>query len=250
MTTKSAAPAERARKRILIVEDESDLSASLRYNLEKDGGYSVTTADTGEKGLAAAREKPFDLIILDLMLPGMDGLEVCRALRGDPQRALVPIIMLTARVDETDKLVGLEMGADDYMTKPFSMKEVLARVKAHLRRAGATPPQGRKPHALFCSGELTIDYDGHRVRVGEDEVPLTRMEFSLLSALARNRGRVLTRDHLLESVWGYEYYGGTRTVDVHVRRLRKKLGHEGDRIETVFGVGYRFREGGDPDGDD
>ncbi len=248
MTTKTAAPAERARKRILIVEDEGDLSASLRYNLEKDGGYSVTTADTGEKGLAAARQKSFDLIILDLMLPGIDGLEVCRALRGDPERSMVPIIMLTARIDETDKLVGLEMGADDYMTKPFSMKEVLARVKAHLRRA--TPSPGPKPQREFSSGELTIDFDGHRVRVGKDEVPLTRMEFSLLSALARNRGRVLTRDHLLESVWGYEYYGGTRTVDVHVRRLRKKLGSEGDRIETVFGVGYRFREGGEPDGDD
>jgi len=246
--TKPGVTAERARKRILIVEDEADLSASLRYNLEKDGGYSVTVADDGERGLALARQRTFDLIILDLMLPGMDGLEVCRALRGAAEGPMVPIIMLTARVDETDKLVGLEMGADDYMTKPFSMKEVLARVRAHLRRAG--PVAGPAPQRVLTCGGMRIDLDGYRVWVGRSEISLTRMEFSLLAALARNRGRVLTRDHLLETVWGYEYYGGTRTVDVHVRRLRKKLGAEGDRIETVFGVGYRFREALDSAGDD
>ena len=232
---------EKARKKILVIEDEADLAASLKYNLEKEAGYAVTTASSGEEGLALARQKSFDLLILDLMLPGMDGLEVCRALRASAGGSEVPILMLTARVDESDKLVGLEMGADDYMTKPFSLKEILARVKAHLRRTSRSAGSGE---GAYRGGDLEMDFDGHVLISGGVEVPLTRMEFALLAALIKNRGRVLTRDHLLEKVWGYEYYGGTRTVDVHVRRLRKKLGRTGSQIETVVGVGYRFREVG------
>ncbi|HET9481231.1 MAG TPA: response regulator transcription factor [Candidatus Polarisedimenticolia bacterium] len=238
---------ERARRRILVVEDEPDLAASLKYNLEKEGGYQVVTAESGEKGLALARQREFDLIILDLMLPGIDGLEVCRALRASADRPGVPILMLTARVDETDKLIGLEMGADDYLTKPFSMKEILARVKAHLRRRSRS---AEAPARAFVGGGLEMDFEGHLLRSGGLEVSLTRMEFALLAALVRSQGRVLTRDHLLETVWGYDFHGGTRTVDVHIRRLRKKLGRPGDQIETVFGVGYRFREADRPTGDD
>jgi len=237
---------ERVRKAILIVEDEEDLSSSLKYNLEKEGGYRVTTAASGEKGLALAREREFDLILLDLMLPGMDGLEVCRAVRNGSRSAEAPIIMLTARVDESDRVVGLEVGADDYVTKPFSMKEILARVRAHLRRRSR--PAGDSP-TVYEGDSLRIDFEGHVVHVGGREVTLTRMEFALLAALVRNRGRVLGRESLLEKVWGYEYYGSSRTVDVHVRRLRKKLGPAGAHIETVFGIGYRFREGPAPDGD-
>jgi DNA-binding response OmpR family regulator len=235
------------RRRILIVEDEADIAASLKYNLEKEAGYTVAVAATGEAGLSAFRQKTPDLIILDLMLPGMDGLEFCRIVRGSAEGARVPILMLTARVEETDKLLGLGMGADDYMTKPFSMREIVARVKAHLRRADA----GEGLAARAWRGEdLEIDFDGHMVLAAGREVVLTRMEFSLLAALVRHRGRVMTRDQLLEKVWGYEDYAGSRTVDVHVRRLRRKLGPAGRRIQTVFGVGYRFREGGASAGDE
>jgi len=234
-----------SRKRILVVEDEGDLAESLKYNLERQGGYTVTVAATGEAGLTLAREKEFDLILLDVMLPGMDGYEVCRALRAS--RHEVPIIFLTARVDETDKLVGLEIGADDYVTKPFSMKEMLARVKAHLRRSARGQPTDA---ASYKGAGLEMDFERHLLRSGGTEVSLTRMEFALLAALIRGHGRVLSREHLLETIWGYQYFGGTRTVDVHVRRLRKKLGPPGSQIETVFGVGYRFREDGGPAGDD
>lgn len=240
-------PVDTARKRILIVEDEEDLAASLKYNLEKEGGYAVVIARTGEQGLALARQKVFDLILLDLMLPGIDGFEVCRTLRSSPDYGNSPILFLTARVEESDKLIGLEIGADDYLTKPFSMKEVLARVKAHLRRAvrsSASEP------GVYHGVDLEVDFEGHVVRSAGREVVLTRMEFALLASLIRSRGRVLTRDHLLEKVWGYDYHGDTRTIDVHVRRLRRKLGPPADQIETVFGVGYRFREGGRPGGDE
>ncbi len=234
------------RRKILIIEDEADIAASLRYNLEKSGGYTVATADSGETGLALARQKNFDLVILDLMLPGMDGLEVCRAVRASADTAHMPLLMLTARVEETDKLVGLEMGADDYLTKPFSMKEVLARVRALLRRARRVEAPAA---SAYRGGGIEMDFEGHVLRSGGKEVPLTRMEFALLSALIKSRGRVLTRDHLLQKVWEYEYTESTRTVDVHVRRLRQKLGSPGDQIETIVGVGYRFRERGGSTGD-
>lgn len=235
---------DRSRGRILIVEDEPDLADTLRYFLQKEGGYEVEVAGSGESGLALARRKRFDLVILDLMLPGMDGLEVCRALRSSAETAAVPILMASARVDESDKLVGLEVGADDYVTKPFSLKEVLARVRARLRRPSQEPPAAE---SAWSGGGLEIDFEGHVVRASGAEVLLTRLEFALLTALVRSRGRVLTRDHLLESIWGYQYSGESRTVDVHVRRLRRKLGPPGAQIETVFGVGYRFRAAGRDD---
>ncbi len=230
-----------ARSRILLIEDEGDIADSLRFNLEKAGGYTVAVSRTGDEGLALAKKKDFDLILLDLMLPDMDGLEVCRALRASADRSHLPILMLTARADESDKLIGLEIGADDYITKPFNMKELLARVKALLRRAARADLHDSE--RVYRGGGLEMDFEGHILRSEGREVPLTRMEFALLTSLVRSRGRVLTRSHLLEQVWGYQYHGGTRTVDVHVRRLRQKLGSAGDHIETVVGVGYRFREG-------
>ena len=226
------------RKRVLIIEDDEDITLSLRYNLEKEGGYIVQTATDGEKGLRAAGQKPPDVIILDLNLPGMDGLSVCRILRKRPESQDVPIIMLTARVEESDKIVGLEIGADDYITKPFSMREILARVRAVLRRHERV-----LEHPGIYSDELFyLDPSSHILTVEKKEVPLTKKEFDLLAALVANKGRVMSRDQLLQKVWGYEYPGETRTVDVHVLRLRAKLGKPAqDRIETVVGVGYRFR---------
>ncbi len=226
------------KKRILVIEDENDIAESLQFNLERQGGYTVDLATSGEDGLALARKKEFDLILLDLMLPGIDGIEVCRSIReGNAPR--VPIIMLTARTEETDKLIGLEIGADDYLTKPFSMKEVLARVKAQLRRSAWSE---KAPSRVYQSDDLEVDFGGHVLRSHGREIKVTRLEFALLAALINGRGRVLTRDQLLTEVWGYDYYSGTRTIDVHVRRLRRKLGDVGERIETVFGVGYRFRD--------
>jgi DNA-binding response OmpR family regulator len=185
-----------------------------------------------------ALERPPGLVLLDLNLPGLDGVEVCRQLRRNPGTSTVPIIMLTARVDESQKIAGLDVGADDYITKPFSMKELLARVRAVLRRT----ERGQVAEEFLTAGPITADLEGRRVRVDDVEVELTRKEFDLLVALMRNRGRVLTRDRLLEQVWEYEYPGETRTVDVHVRRLRQKLGESArECIETVVGVGYRLR---------
>jgi two-component system, OmpR family, alkaline phosphatase synthesis response regulator PhoP len=243
--TRDEGPQGSQPRKILIIEDEADIATSLKYNLDKEGGYAVTTAGSGERGLSLARQRPFDLIILDLMLPDMNGIEVCRALRAAPDRAYVPIIMLTARVEESDKLVGLEIGADDYVTKPFSMKELLARVRAHLRRPSAREDHDEPP---FEEGGLRLDVARHLVLSEGNEVTLTRMEFALLAALVRQRGRVLSREFLLQKVWGYDYFGGSRTVDVHVRRLRRKLGRPGLQIETVIGIGYRFRgSGASPD---
>jgi DNA-binding response OmpR family regulator len=225
------------RKRILIVEDDEDIALSLKYNLEKEGGYLVQTEADGEGGLRAASQRTPDLVLLDLNLPGLDGLSVCKQLRREPATAGVPIVMLTARVEETDRIVGLELGADDYITKPFSMKEILARARAVLRRTGRTPagPEG------YTDGVLRVEPSSRTVTVRGAVVPLTRKEFNLLVALIEARGRVLSRDQLLERVWGHAFYGETRTVDVHVRRLRQKLGAElHDSIATVIGVGYRF----------
>ena len=222
--------------RVLVVEDEPDIRDLLAFHLERDG-YQVTRATTGPEALRQLRAAPPDLVILDLMLPEMDGLEVCRRLRADPATAGLPVIMLTAKGDEVDRVVGLEMGADDYVVKPFSPKEMLARVRAVLRRTQA-PISG----ALLAVGGITLDGATHQATASGHPLSLTPKEFDLLRALLEARGRVLSREFLLDRVWGYARAGEieSRTVDVHVRRLRAKLGPEGERILTVKNVGYRL----------
>jgi DNA-binding response OmpR family regulator len=220
---------------ILIIEDEADIAESLRYNFERDG-FRTQIAESGEKGLRLALDEKTtpSLIILDLMLPGMSGLELCRRLRREPQTRRTPIIMLTAKAAESDKVAGLEIGADDYIIKPFSVKEVLARVRAVLRRSDEAAIQ------RYEDERLSIDFEDMRVLCTGQEVKLTRKEFVLLTNLVKNSGRVATRQNLLDHVWGYSYFGDTRTLDVHIRRLRQKLGDCGGCIETVVGIGYRF----------
>jgi DNA-binding response OmpR family regulator len=224
--------------RILIIEDDRDICLSLRYALEKEGDFSVSAAHDGESGVReAARHMP-DIVLLDLNLPGMDGMAVCEQLRRSRATATVPIIMLTARIEEADKVSGLALGADDYITKPFSVKEVVARIRAVLRRA-RTPLEGPR---VLVRGTLELDEARRRVTLDGDEIAFTRKEFDLLADLMRRPGRVSSREQLLERVWGYDHPGMTRTVDVHVRQLRKKLGEPAAAlIETVVGVGYRFR---------
>jgi two-component system, OmpR family, alkaline phosphatase synthesis response regulator PhoP len=227
--------AEETRVRnVIIVEDDEDIADSIRYNLDREG-FRVRVAVTGEDALSLILNGPPSLILLDLNLPGMNGFEICRRLRGEPSTATIPILMLTARADETDKVLGLNMGADDYITKPFSMRELVARVNAALRRSEGS----RIDRPVFDNGSLRIDPSTFRVRYQERDVRMTRKEFALLSELARNQGRVLTRETLLDRVWGMNYFGDSRTLDVHIRRLRLKLG-EPALIETVTGVGYRL----------
>ncbi|MEZ5345582.1 MAG: winged helix-turn-helix domain-containing protein [Pyrinomonadaceae bacterium] len=220
---------------ILIIEDESDIAESLRYNFDRERFITVI-AESGEKGLRLAldEKRPPSLILLDLMLPGMSGIELCRRLRREPVTKDIPIIMLTAKTAEADKIAGLDIGADDYITKPFSIKEVIARIKAVLRRSDTKELQ------KYEDDKLAIDFTDMRVFCTGNEVKLTRKEFSLLTYLTKNLGRVATRQNLLDNVWGYSYFGDTRTLDVHIRRLRQKLGECGACIETVVGVGYRF----------
>jgi DNA-binding response OmpR family regulator len=222
-------------KPVLIVEDEPDIAEGLRYNLEREG-LRALVASTGEKGLELALDKasPPALILLDIMLPGMSGIELCRRLRREPSTRRTPIIMLTARGSEGERVAGLELGADDYVTKPFSVRELVARVRAVLRRADDSAA------ANYEDEKLQVHFEDMHVRCDGDEVRLTRKEFALLAALARRPGRVATRQQLLDEVWGQQYYGDTRTLDVHIRRLRSKLGTCGDSIDTVVGVGYRF----------
>ena len=225
--------------RILLVDDEQSIQTLLSYPLRKDG-YHVTSALDGGEALQRFEEGRFDLVILDLMLPRLDGVEVCRQLRS---RSQVPIIMLTAKGSETDKVAGLEVGADDYITKPFSKREFRSRVKAALRRS-RMGGEAREDGPI-SSGELTIDFDRRLVTLREDEVRVTYVEFEILGALARSPGRVLTRETLLEHVWGDSEYRDPRTVDVHIRHLREKLEQDPKEPEflfTVRGVGYRFRE--------
>ncbi len=221
---------------VLIVDDEPDILELVRFHVEKEG-LQCHLAKDGEVALRLARSEKPDLIILDLMLPGVDGLEICRLLRREPATSHIAIIMLTAKAEEVDRIVGLEMGADDYLVKPFSPRELVARVKAVLRR-------GRQPaeNQIKKVGTLEVDEGKHQVRVAEQLVELTVKEFDLLCALMTAKGRVLSRDQILESVWGYSNAVDieSRTVDVHVRRLREKLGVEQMRIATVKGVGYRF----------
>jgi DNA-binding response OmpR family regulator len=220
---------------VLIIEDDPDICESLKYNFEREG-LSTVTAVTGEAGLAAAlnEREPPALIVLDLMLPGMSGTELCRRLRREPATRRTPIIMLTAKASESDRVTGLDLGADDYITKPFSVRELLARVRAVLRRMDETASK------TYEDDHLQIDFGDIRVVCHGQKIKLTNKEFTLLSVLARSTDRVITRQQLLDNVWGYSYYGDARTLDVHIRRLRQKLGECGDCIETVVGVGYRF----------
>jgi DNA-binding response OmpR family regulator len=219
---------------ILVVEDDQDIAELIALYLEK-AGHSVDRLTSGATVMPKLRGRATDLVILDLMLPGMDGLLVCQAMRADTATAGIPIIMLTARGEEGDRIKGLELGADDYVTKPFSPKELVARVAARLRRASPTPPA-----AVVHYGPIAIDADRHTVTLDGREVKLTAKEFLLLQYLVQHRGRVLSRDLLLTDVWGYQYTGGTRTVDVHIRRLREKLPLLNESIETVKQFGYKL----------
>jgi two-component system phosphate regulon response regulator PhoB len=229
----SAAPA----KNILIIEDERDVIDLLSLNLRRAGGFNVSTAIDGVSGLQKARDEKPALIILDLMLPGISGVELCKILKSRSDTRDIPILMLTAKADEIDRIAGLEFGADDYVTKPFSPREVVLRIQAILRRH-----DGNSGDVEVVAGPIAIDPERHRVSVNGKSVHLTSIEFKLLHSLLVKRGRVQPRDRLLNEVWGYESVIDTRTVDTHVRRLRAKLGKAGDAIETVRSFGYRFRE--------
>jgi phosphate regulon transcriptional regulator PhoB len=224
-------------KRILIVEDEKDVVDLLSLNLRKLGGFFVSSVLDGSTALTKAREEKPDLIILDVMLPKMSGLEVCKVLKTDSVTRNIPVLMLTAKAEEIDRIVGLELGADDYVVKPFSPREVILRIKAILRRGSP-----EETDEQLTAGAITIDPARHQVSVNGKAVNLTSLEFKLLRTLMQRRGRVQERDRLLNEVWGYESVIDTRTVDTHVRRLREKLGKAGDIVETVRGFGYRLRE--------
>jgi DNA-binding response OmpR family regulator len=220
---------------ILVVEDDPDIAALIRHALEK-AGYTVQGLASGTAVLRHLRNTLPDLVVLDLMLPELDGLMVCQAMRSNPRTAAIPIIMVTARADEADRIAGLELGADDYVTKPFSPKELAARVSALLRRTQRSAPAS----LVLRYGPITIDADRHTVTVDGQDVRLTAKEFLLLQYLLEHRGRVLSRDVLLTDVWGYQYTGGTRTVDVHIRRLREKVPVLAGAIETVKQCGYKL----------
>jgi two-component system alkaline phosphatase synthesis response regulator PhoP len=228
-----------AHTRILVVEDESDIAQLIKHTLERAGDARVDVVSSGDAALKAVGETQPDLMILDLNLPLIDGTEVCRLLRARPATASLPIIMLTARTGETDRVSGLDLGADDYVTKPFSLRELAARVRAVLRRRPGTKGSGV---SIYRGKFLVADFDAVAVTVNGEPIRLTRREFELLRCLVENRNRVLSRDRLLERVWGYDQFIETRSVDVHVGRLRSKLGDAGAQIETVVGLGYRFVE--------
>jgi DNA-binding response OmpR family regulator len=224
-------------KKILVIEDDKDIVELLKHYLEKES-FKLKDVSDGFSGLKAVKVGDFDLIILDIMLPEMDGLKVCRELRGDPKTASIPIIMLTAKTEETDKIVGLEIGADDYVTKPFSPRELVARVKALLRRVEKKPEKDK----IYRYGKLTLDVSRHEVLFNNMPLELTSKEFALLECLLQSKGRVLSRDYLMDEVWGYDYYGGMRTVDVHIRRLREKIPMLSKAIRTVKNLGYKIKE--------
>ncbi len=225
---------------VLVIEDEENLLKAIKYNLEKDG-YKVQSAMDGEQGLELARQMEPSFIILDIMLPKMDGIEVCRILRRESN---VPILMLTAKSEEIDRVVGLELGADDYVTKPFSMRELMARTKAILRRYSlSTNDKAKESGKVLKAGKLEVNISKHVVTLDSKLLELKPREFDLLALLVENAGRALTRDQILENIWGQDYYGDTRTVDVHIRWLREKIeGNPGSpkQIITIRGVGYRF----------
>ena len=232
-TTMTRAP------RVLVVEDEQDIANLIKHALERTGDGQVDIVGSGDAALRAVTEQTPDLVILDLNLPVLSGTEVCRILRGRPATANVPIIMLTARTGESDRVSGLDLGADDYVTKPFSLRELAARVRAVLRRRQQGAAVGTN---VYTGAHLFADFDAVAISVDGSPVRLTRREFELLRFLVENRNRVLSRDRLLERVWGYDRFIETRSVDVHVGRLRAKLGQAGQQIETVVGLGYRFVE--------
>ncbi|MBU3100398.1 MULTISPECIES: response regulator transcription factor [Clostridium] len=229
-----------AEEKVLVVDDEEHIRELIKFNLEKNG-YKVICADNGIDAVKLAKEQAPQLMLLDLMLPGMDGLDVCKEIRKDSNMSGMPIIMITAKGEEIDKIIGLELGADDYITKPFSVRELVARVKAILRRTTMQIVE-----RTFKIGNLAIDFGKHEVLKSEIRIDLTLKEFELLQILIKNKGRVMTRDFLLDKIWGYEYVGETRTVDVHIRHLRQKI-EEDDKnpvyIQTIRGIGYRFNFG-------
>ena len=225
------------RHRVLIVEDEQDIAGLIKHTLERSGGAEAEIVQSGDAALKVVADRPPDLIILDLNLPVLSGIEVCRILRSRSDARHVPIIMLTARTSENDRVTGLELGADDYVTKPFSLRELTARVRAVLRRSAAVE---ERPPAGYQGSHLNADFEAVAIAVDGASIRLTRREFELLRYLVQNRNRVISRDRLLERVWGYDRVVETRSVDVHVGRLRGKLGLAGGQIETVVGLGYRF----------
>jgi len=230
---------------ILIVEDERDLAGTLEYNLEKDG-YQTRVAYDGQQALKLAHEEPLpDLVLLDLMLPDFSGIEVCRRLRQDERTRQVPVIMVTAKGEEIDRVVGFEVGADDYVTKPYSVRELSLRIRAILRRSNSDDAVAA---TRIEFGELAVDTSAHRVLLNDEEIQLTALEFKLLSTFMMRKGRVQTREVLLNDVWGIHANVMTRTVDTHVKRLREKLGSAGIYIETLRGVGYRFKSRPDEEG--
>jgi DNA-binding response OmpR family regulator len=228
---------------ILVAEDDRDIASLIAHFVQKSG-WQAHIAPSGDEALAHARKQPVDVAILDVMLPGISGLEVCRLLRADRATATLPIIMVTARAEETDRIMGLEIGADDYISKPFSPNELIARIRALMRRTRRVEPAD----TTLTLGPLTVDLSTHTISDGGKDVKLTAKEFMLLSYFLQHRGRVLSRDLLLSDVWGYRYTGGTRTVDVHVRRLREKLPALTDRLVTVKQFGYKLVDEGETEG--
>lgn len=239
MTTASATLVRVGVPRVLVVEDERDIASLIKHTLERSGDASVDIVGRGDEALRAVASRPPDLIILDLNLPVVSGDEICRILRQRPDTAQVPIIMLTARTSESDRVAGLDLGADDYVTKPFSLRELAARVRAVLRRR-QNPVEAKQP--AYRGKHLSADFEAVSITVDGKPVRLTRREFELLRYLVENKNRVISRDRLLERVWGYDRSIETRSVDVHVGRLRAKLDAAGAQIETVIGLGYRFNE--------
>ena len=223
--------------RVLIIEDEPDIRKTIDYNLSKES-YEVIQAASIEEGEKAIASNKIDVIILDLMLPDGSGLTLCRDIKSEPSTKNIPVIILTAKTEEVDRVVGFELGADDYVTKPFSVRELILRVKAILKRGVSTEIKTDNVQDSF--GELTLNYDEHQAYINNEEISLTALEFKLLKHLINRKGRVQTRDQLLEDVWGYSSNVTTRTVDTHIKRLREKLGIVGDHIQTIRGVGYRF----------
>tara|TARA_B110000003_G_C16452539_1_gene458505 strand:+ start:119 stop:814 length:696 start_codon:yes stop_codon:yes gene_type:complete len=227
---------------VLVIEDEPDIRKTIDYNLSKES-FKVIQAASIEEGEKALASNKIDVIILDLMLPDGSGLTLCRDIKSEPKTKNIPVIILTAKTEEVDRVVGFELGADDYVTKPFSVRELILRVKAILKRGASTEKNTEDAEYLF--GELTINFEEHQAYINGQEISLTALEFKLLKHLIKRKGRVQTRDQLLEDVWGYSSNITTRTVDTHIKRLREKLGSVGDHIQTIRGVGYRFSRSSD-----